>query len=253
MGEQVTEHDSAEPNIPSSPPLSPAAEGLSIDKMETESRKRQYGDEESQVEHDETVIELPDDLRASQVKPSPSQAHDNGIPSSTAETTSMLPPPTKPKATPEPQQPPHAGQGNQSGRDVQHVATPSQAQPPPIDGSLTEPAAPDNDETTPIAAPSDPQEPIPEFDWTDLESRYHNKMADLKKNEDEIYKEFNDLCNFFNVWANATQYHEVDRSFKRLKTQMTYVRHEEEELEQKRGHYMKVVDAFKSALLLLEN
>ncbi|EMC95293.1 hypothetical protein BAUCODRAFT_47991, partial [Baudoinia panamericana UAMH 10762] len=96
-----------------------------------------------------------------------------------------------------------------------------------------------------------PEDKIAEYHWEDLQERYHNKMKELTAREAAIFTEFNQLCEFFACWAATSQIHEVDRSFKRLKTQVTFVQHEELELEQKREHYIKVVEAFKSALQLL--
>ncbi|KAL1585756.1 hypothetical protein WHR41_05147 [Cladosporium halotolerans] len=97
----------------------------------------------------------------------------------------------------------------------------------------------------------EPANAIEAFDWEDLESRYHHHMQDFAAQEQDIYTSFNELCGYFSVWAETGHTREVDRSFKRLKTQSTLVRHHEEELESKRHHYVKVVDAFKSALQLL--
>ncbi|KAF2772056.1 hypothetical protein EJ03DRAFT_267557 [Teratosphaeria nubilosa] len=98
---------------------------------------------------------------------------------------------------------------------------------------------------------SDPNERIEDFDWTSLQQRYHDRMRELGGQEQRIFVDFNELCNYFGVWADASRTHEVGRSFKRLKTQIAYVRHEEDQLESKRQHYIKVVQAFQSALQLL--
>ena len=39
----------------------------------------------------------------------------------------------------------------------------------------------------------DPSEPIPDFDWEDLEARFEARMQTCARNEEEIEKEFKDL------------------------------------------------------------
>ncbi|KAI4673263.1 uncharacterized protein J4E88_008875 [Alternaria novae-zelandiae] len=73
---------------------------------------------------------------------------------------------------------------------------------------------------------SDPAEKIVDFDWEDLEARYHDAMKTCHNQEDLLMQE--------------------------LRTRSTYVQHEEAELEQKRNHYINVVKAFESALNLLK-
>ncbi|TLD07939.1 hypothetical protein E2P81_ATG10563 [Venturia nashicola] len=110
--------------------------------------------------------------------------------------------------------------------------------------------ADDGDDTDEDREPADSIAP---FDWMELESRYHQQMHQYGAQEQELYGSFSELCNYFYVWAETGHGHEVDRSFKRMKTQITLVQHEEQELEKKRLHYVKVVEAFKSALQLLSS
>ncbi|KAI7211147.1 hypothetical protein KC333_g7825 [Hortaea werneckii] len=107
----------------------------------------------------------------------------------------------------------------------------------------------DNDEASEMQG--EPHDRIDDFDWDDLRRRYHSKMNGITAKEHSILDEFSSLCEYFGVWAQASETHEVGRSFKRLKTQVAYVENRESELENKRQHYIKVVDAFKSALELL--
>ncbi|KAK6434715.1 hypothetical protein LTR95_009099 [Oleoguttula sp. CCFEE 5521] len=100
-------------------------------------------------------------------------------------------------------------------------------------------------------AVDDPAEPIEQFDWDNLCARYGKCMDDLTDRENQIWAEFNNLSNMFNAWVTASEQHEIVRSSKRLKTQTTLVRHHEGQLEEKRQHYIKVVEAFQSALKLL--
>ncbi|GME40278.1 Zinc finger fyve domain-containing protein 19 [Neofusicoccum parvum] len=97
----------------------------------------------------------------------------------------------------------------------------------------------------------DPGQPLADFDWTELEARYHGAMKERNAEEQELFNEFERLMNFFQMWANTTTFHETDRTFTRLRTRMAHVQHAEDQLEEKRGHYLKVVNAFESALRLL--
>ncbi|KAK4499251.1 hypothetical protein PRZ48_009764 [Zasmidium cellare] len=99
----------------------------------------------------------------------------------------------------------------------------------------------------------EPQNRIEDFDWTDLQQRYHNKMGEFDQKELAIMSEFSALADYFNVWAQAGSHKDVERSFKRLKTQMTYVQNEEAELEKRRQHYVKVVEAFKTVATMLND
>ncbi|KAK0260075.1 hypothetical protein LTS09_005410 [Friedmanniomyces endolithicus] len=198
--------------------------------------------------------------------------------SSKVSTPAMMPPPAgKPaSAMPPPSsRPPQSGQRSQTAQ-IAHVGpTQQQTAPEAIAPShqraneSSEATIPDDASSDGISTPSEPHDMIAEFDWTDLERRYHRRMDELGATEHQIYDEFNQLCDvidphkahdvdadraqFFAVWAATSQVHEVDRSYKRLKTQMTLVQHHEAELERKRGPDIKVVEAFKSALQLLGN
>ncbi|KAF2482224.1 hypothetical protein BDY17DRAFT_310755 [Neohortaea acidophila] len=97
----------------------------------------------------------------------------------------------------------------------------------------------------------DPLENMEAFDWRELEARFHEKQAEFAAKEQAIVDEFQGLSQSFGMWAAAGSNQESNRTFKRLKTQMTLVQHHEDGLAAKRQHYIKVVDAFKSALELL--
>ncbi|KAI4123707.1 MAG: hypothetical protein LQ347_006050, partial [Umbilicaria vellea] len=86
------------------------------------------------------------------------------------------------------------------------------------------------------AESNDPKEPIDDFDWVELEKRFHSKMKECEHVEQEIYEEFNNLLEVFNAWASAISGHENDRAHKRLKTRMSFVQAEESSLENKRQH-----------------
>lgn len=81
------------------------------------------------------------------------------------------------------------------------------------------------------AESNDPKEPIDDFDWVELEKRFHSKMKECEHVEQEIYEEFNNLLEVshrsicylatfnatqvFNAWASAISGHENDRAHKR--------------------------------------
>ncbi|KAL1651388.1 hypothetical protein SLS58_000728 [Diplodia intermedia] len=69
----------------------------------------------------------------------------------------------------------------------------------------------------------DPEQPLGDYDWQDLERRFHKAMDEKTEEDDRLSDEFARL-----------------------------IAKSESELEKKREHYMKVVEAFESALRLLE-
>ncbi|KAF2201755.1 hypothetical protein GQ43DRAFT_440280 [Delitschia confertaspora ATCC 74209] len=108
-------------------------------------------------------------------------------------------------------------------------------------------------EETPVEEEFDPDEGLEEFDWEDLELRYHQAMKECEHQQEEHVQEWESLMNFFRVWADAGHVQETDRSFKRLKTRMAHVQHSEQQFDRMRNHYMNVVRAFESALQLLNS
>ncbi|KAF2230742.1 hypothetical protein EV356DRAFT_323936 [Viridothelium virens] len=98
---------------------------------------------------------------------------------------------------------------------------------------------------------AEPDEPMQYFNWSGLEMRYHDMIKERNQVEHQLLQDFDHLSQFFCQWATAGALRETDRSYKRLKTQATFVNHEERQLEQKRQHYVQVVNAFRSALDLL--
>ncbi|KAF2806882.1 uncharacterized protein BDZ99DRAFT_366395, partial [Mytilinidion resinicola] len=97
----------------------------------------------------------------------------------------------------------------------------------------------------------DPSERIEDFNWGELEDRYHEAMDKNIDVEQQLTEEWANLMNFFSIWQDASKHHEVDRSFRRLRTRMAHVQNSEENLEKTRNHYIHVVKAFESALDLL--
>ncbi|KAL8650585.1 MAG: hypothetical protein Q9210_003733 [Variospora velana] len=97
----------------------------------------------------------------------------------------------------------------------------------------------------------DPKEPLEPYGWDDLEERFLKKMEECQVREGEIEKEFREWIDVFQAWASTTREHEEERAHKRLRTRMAWVQNSEQGLEEKRRHYIKVVQAFESALALL--
>ncbi|KIW07957.1 uncharacterized protein PV09_01858 [Verruconis gallopava] len=96
-----------------------------------------------------------------------------------------------------------------------------------------------------------PDLPLGHFDWNDVETRFQEMLQERNVEELQLWREFHELTSFFQIWASSSQTHETERATKRLATRMLHVQNSEELVEQKRQHYIKVVEAFKSALELL--
>ncbi|MCJ1377543.1 hypothetical protein MMC17_000638 [Xylographa soralifera] len=82
----------------------------------------------------------------------------------------------------------------------------------------------------------DPNTNIEDFDWAGLEQRYHADMETCANTETGLFEEFNQAIRLFESWASVTTTHENDRSYKRLKTRISYVQGNEQRLEKKRQH-----------------
>ncbi|EPE02768.1 hypothetical protein F503_08531 [Ophiostoma piceae UAMH 11346] len=92
---------------------------------------------------------------------------------------------------------------------------------------------------------------VPPFDWEEFEARYEQALTDMNGEEKELLEEFDQLVNYFNVWASAASAHDDERAVKRLQTRERYVRIAEQSLGQRKQHLTEVVRAFQSALALL--
>ena len=146
-----------------------------------------------------------------------------------------MPPPPAPTSgmLPPSQKPPRSGQGPvnmQSSQLKTDKAT---------DGSSTEQSKDpnpndsikDDGEVSDSSMLSDPRDRIEDFDWDDLQHRYHDKIDQLNATEGSIMNEFNNLCDvcmcdsrlstlltsvqYFSIWTQAGSNREVDRTFKR--------------------------------------
>ena len=200
-------------SFPSSPPV--ARQSDSRDEMSPPGRKRSRDDvqdEKDRVENSATVVNE-NELHASQVKPSSSQVDSSTTLPSTTAAKKMAPPPVpKSLITPRASEPPPSGQGvsklQHSQLPTQQAKGQSQQVPaPPLDKASEDSAAAmhkrtNSDDTiadeseaeSESPTPSEPQIRIDAFNWSELEQRYHDKMAELDLNEQGIYHEFHDLC-----------------------------------------------------------
>jgi len=96
---------------------------------------------------------------------------------------------------------------------------------------ITREEKPDDSDSDATVTESNPAESMNAFDWEDLQRRYHEQMKAFSEKEVRIWDEFDDLSNvgssfdslviaanqpqFFGIWAQTSQTHETDRSFKR--------------------------------------
>ncbi|KAF2674533.1 hypothetical protein BT63DRAFT_419818 [Microthyrium microscopicum] len=111
----------------------------------------------------------------------------------------------------------------------------------------------DSKQETDNAAPEtfDPKEAIQPFDWDNLYSQFEGEMSQLEQAEQKLFDDLTKLNAYFNIWARTMHEYDAERAKKRLKTRVARVKVSEDELEDKRVHYIKVVEAFQSALQLL--
>lgn len=144
-----------------------------------------------------------------------------------------------------------ASQGERPTATARNSSTDTQRAPPNAQHTTTHAQALSSEDAEMEDDDSDPAEQIQDFDWDELLSRYHAAMAECEENQVALMQEWEDLNNFFQVWAQAGHIQETNRTYSRLKTRATHVQHSEENLEQKRLHYVSVVHAFESALRLL--
>lgn len=89
------------------------------------------------------------------------------------------------------------------------------------------------------------------YDWPDLESQFARRMEAMRTVEEDIWEEWRSWGEIFGAWASTISVHDEERAGKRLRTRIAYTQGSEEGLESKRCHYIKVVQAFESALALL--
>ncbi|GAB1744556.1 hypothetical protein NU219Hw_g1960t1 [Hortaea werneckii] len=243
----------------SSPPA--AKEPVAVSEMDSDSKIT--GEEmDDALDEAEEIIPATDDLDKlanTQVKLSSSQADQAAPVAPDFETQSEMPPSFPLSSTMGPPEVPSRSElssqktlQDQSANSAKPTP-PSQTVKPFVDyvDANSDTTTDDQHDDEASELQGEPHDRIEDFDWDDLRRRYHSKMNEITAKEHSILDEFSSLCEYFGVWAQASETHEVGRSFKRLKTQVAYVENRENELESKRQHYIKVVDAFRSALELL--
>ncbi|QSZ37512.1 hypothetical protein DSL72_008610 [Monilinia vaccinii-corymbosi] len=88
------------------------------------------------------------------------------------------------------------------------------------------------------------------MDWSNFEQRYATAIEELNDKEDHLLLEFQNLSEAFQIWADSSAERDNGRAWKRLRTRERYVQIKENTLEEKKQHYLKVVQAFKQAIEL---
>ncbi|KAI6789426.1 hypothetical protein KC361_g8526 [Hortaea werneckii] len=243
----------------SSPPA--AEEPVAASEVDPDSRNP--GDEmDDALDEAEEVIPATDDLDKianTQIKLSSSQADQAASVAPDIQTQSEMTPSFPLSSTmgsPEVPSRPELSSQNTSQEQSANSAKPATSSQPvkpfvDYDDANSDTTADEKHDDEVSELQGEPHDRMEDFDWDDLRQRYHSKMNGVTAKEHSILYEFSSLCEYFGVWAQASETHEVGRSYKRLKTQVACVENRESELESKRQHYIKVVDAFKSALELL--
>ncbi|KAI9648245.1 hypothetical protein NHQ30_002877 [Ciborinia camelliae] len=106
------------------------------------------------------------------------------------------------------------------------------------------------DETIISLDTSDLKRDLSPMNWSSFEERYATAIQELSDKEDHLIESFHHLSEAFAIWADSSAERDNGRAWKRLKTRERYVQLQERSLEDKKLHYMKVVEAFKQALQL---
>lgn len=97
----------------------------------------------------------------------------------------------------------------------------------------------------------DPQVRLEDYDWAELEEQFGKRMEAFKAVEEGIWEEWKGWGELFGAWASTISVHDEERASKRLRTRIAFTQGSEENLEAKRQHYIKVVQAFEAALALM--
>ncbi|KAG9247804.1 hypothetical protein BJ878DRAFT_414183, partial [Calycina marina] len=97
----------------------------------------------------------------------------------------------------------------------------------------------------------DPNVSLEPMDWDSFDEKYKDKFEKMSATEEQLIDEFAALCKSFSFWAAAAGNVDEARGLKRLKTRQRYVQMAERDLMEKKQHYERVVEAFKTALELL--
>ena len=99
----------------------------------------------------------------------------------------------------------------------------------------------------------DPAVRLEEYEWQELEQQFERRMEAMRVVEEGIWEEWRGWGEILGAWASTISVHDEERASKRLRTRVAFTQGAEESLEAKRQHYIKVVQAFESALALLGN
>ncbi|KAJ5286888.1 hypothetical protein N7478_002574, partial [Penicillium angulare] len=92
---------------------------------------------------------------------------------------------------------------------------------------------------------------LQQYDWIQLQEKYTDAMDEHSRAEENIRSETARLLEAFTAWSQTAVLQDEQRALKRFKTQMQHVQNSEVSVENKKKHYMEVVEAFQSALALL--
>ena len=99
----------------------------------------------------------------------------------------------------------------------------------------------------------DPSVRLEEYEWAELSQQFERRMEAMRVVEEGIWEEWRGWGEILGAWASTISVHDEERANKRLRTRVAFTQGAEESLEAKRQHYIKVVQAFESALALLGN
>ncbi|EXJ86939.1 hypothetical protein A1O3_03893 [Capronia epimyces CBS 606.96] len=97
----------------------------------------------------------------------------------------------------------------------------------------------------------DPAEDLEVMDWDGLEARYDEEIQPKIAAEQEIMNEFSARFEQFMLYMHVSADHEAERAIKRLRTRTAIAQISEASLAQKKAHHAKVLEAFQSAMSLL--
>lgn len=97
----------------------------------------------------------------------------------------------------------------------------------------------------------DPSVRLENYEWDELTAQFERRMEAMRVVEEGIWDEWRGWGDMFGAWASTISLHDEERASKRLRTRVAFTQGAEESLESKRMHYIKVVQAFESAMALL--
>ncbi|MCJ1272747.1 hypothetical protein MMC21_000534 [Puttea exsequens] len=159
----------------------------------------------------------------------------------------QAPPATVPEPPPTPQQNPSDTIDASSSIPNPELSSTTLSYTPPQDNGQ-----PATHSSSPLQANlGSSKEPLEKYDWDELEARYYAELEKCDEGEKAIQEDFRELIELFHRWTATGSKFEEERASKRLRTRIAFVQQSERSMEEKRLHYVKVVQAFESALALL--